>query len=284
LKGEAIVAVLTAEDLEFFDEYGYVVVRSAVPQYLLQPVIDVVWQFLEMDPNEPESWYSDEPRVGSLVHIHQHQALWDTRQYPRVHQAFAEIFGTERLWVSMDRAGMKPPRNPKHPAHDYPGFIHWDIEPRLALPFGVQGVLYLNDTGIDEGGFQCVPGFHKDLDTWIAAQPADLNLHYPDLDRLPPGLKVEQIPGHAGDLVIWNQYLAHGNAVNLSQTPRLAQYIRMAPAQDDEAERLERIACWQERRPPKMWEGDERQREQKYGVTAELTPLGRKLLGLDPWK
>jgi hypothetical protein len=279
------MAVLSAEDLRFFHENGYVVVREAVPQHLLQPVIDVIWQFLEMDPNDPDSWYSDEPRVGSLVHVHQHQALWDTRQYPRVHQAFAEIFGYERLWVSMDRAGMKPPRNPKYPAHEYPGFIHWDIDTRcLPIPFGVQGVLYLNDTDIDQGGFQCVPGFHKNLEAWIAAQPPDRDPHYPDLSRLPDGMKVTQIPGKAGDLVIWDHLLAHGNAPNLSQTPRLAQYIKMNPPVGGEEERLERIACWRERRPAETWAGDERQREQRYGVTAELTPLGRKLLGIDPWE
>ncbi len=278
------MTVLSAEDLNFFHENGYVVVREAVPQRLLKPVIDVIWQFLDMDPNDPDSWYSGEPREGSLVHVHQHQALWDTRQYPRVHQAFAEIFGTERLWVSMDRAGMKPPRNPKYPSHDYPGFIHWDIDTRtLPTPFGLQGVLYLNDTGIDQGGFQCVPGFHKNLDAWIAAQPADRDPHYPDLDCLPPGMKVTQVPGSAGDLVIWDHLLAHGNADNLSQTPRLAQYIKMNPPFGGEAERLERIACWRERRPAESWAGDRQQREQKYGVTAELTPLGRKLLGLDPW-
>ena len=41
--------------------------------------------------------------------MYQHQALWDNRQYPKVHQAFAEILRDEKLWVSLDRANMKPP-------------------------------------------------------------------------------------------------------------------------------------------------------------------------------
>src|SRR5579871_4245663 len=101
---------VSREDIEFFHEYGYVVVRRAVPEHLLSPVVDAIWNFLEMDPGDPATWYRGGPRVGALVEMHQHQALWDTRQYPAVHEAFAAILGTEKLWVSMNRCGMKPPR------------------------------------------------------------------------------------------------------------------------------------------------------------------------------
>ena len=57
------MAVLSPVDLDFFHENGFILVRNAVPQHLLQPVIDVLWQFLDMDPHEPDSWYSDVPRV-----------------------------------------------------------------------------------------------------------------------------------------------------------------------------------------------------------------------------
>src|SRR5579884_378775 len=278
------MAVLSSQDLEFFAENGYVVVHEAVPQKYLDAVIAAVWEFLEMDPNDPETWYRGERRPGGMVEIYQHQALWDTRQYPRVHAAFAGIFGTEKLWVSLDRACMKPPNHPDHPEHEYKGFIHWDLDTsKLPARFGVQGVLYLTDTEVDQGGFQCVPGFHKNLEEWIKAQPPDRNPRVPDLNSLPDGMKVTPIPGKAGDLLIWNRMLAHGNGRNTSQRPRLAQYISMYPASEDEAHRQERIACWRERRHPRSFPGDPRQREQKYGVTAELTPLGRKLLGLDLW-
>jgi len=138
------------------------------------------------------------------------------------------------------------------------------------------------------GGFQCVPGFHKDLEAWIAAQPADRNPSSPDLSALPAGMQVTPIPMHAGDLLIWDTKLAHGNGHNISNKPRLAQYITMSPAdEDNEAARLARIDRWQNRKKPtyeRAFPGDERKREETQGVTAELTPLGRKLLGLDRWE
>src|SRR5262249_11422473 len=156
------------------------------------------------------------------------------------------------------------------------------------LPFWVQGVLYLADTDEEMGGFQCVPGFHKNLEAWIAEQPPDRNPRVPDLSRLPPGMKLTPIPGRAGDLVIWDRLLAHGNGRNRSNKPRLAQFIAMRPAREyEEGERQERIRSWRERTHPYgkgYFPGDPRRWEALHGRTAELTPLGRKLLGLDRWE
>jgi len=38
-----------------------------------------VWEFLKMDPVNPDTWYPDPPRRGIMVEIYQHQALWDNR-------------------------------------------------------------------------------------------------------------------------------------------------------------------------------------------------------------
>src|SRR5205809_5399949 len=98
--------VLTPEDHCFFEENGYVIVHDAVPPENLQAMIDTIWEFLEMDPNDTSDWYREPHRRGGMIEIYQHQALWNNRQYPRMHQAFGEIFGNEKLWVSLDRANM----------------------------------------------------------------------------------------------------------------------------------------------------------------------------------
>jgi hypothetical protein len=279
--------VLSSADVEFFREQGYLVVPNAAPQENLNAILDVMWKFLEMDPNDAATWYPPE-RKSTLVFLHQHQTLWDNRQSPRLYQAFADLLGTEKLWVSMDRAAMKPPLDTRYPHYNDRGFVHWDLDTSKPLPdtLGVQGVLALEDTTEEMGGFCCIPGFHRELAAWIARQPADRDPSSPDLTRLPEGYQVTPISMRAGDLVIWDRTLAHGNGANHGTRPRLAQYITMYPASNDEAARQERIACWRDRHAPSYWERnipEELRGCEKQNPPAELSPLGRKLLGLDLW-
>jgi hypothetical protein len=279
--------VLSQSDVHFFTTNGYIVVPEAVPPPQLQAVVDAIWEFLEMDAAAPATWYPPE-RTTSMVHMHQHQALWDNRQHPRVHAAFADLLGTEKLWVTLDRASMKPPRSAAHPHYDEAGFVHWDFDTAQPRPatLRVQGVLCLTATTAEMGGFCCVPGFHRVLADWIAEQPADRDPRDPDLSRLPAGMAVTPVAAAAGDLIIWNRLLAHGNGRNEGTRPRLAQYISMRPPTDGEAERQERIACWRENRAPDNFERSipepYKGREQRL-PSATLSPLGRRLLGLDSW-
>jgi hypothetical protein len=283
------MSVLTPEDRAFFAENGYVIVRNVVPQRNLDAVVDAIWEFLEMDRDDPEDWYREPLRSNGMVEMYQHQALWDNRQHPQVYAAFAELLGAHRLWVSIDRVCMKPPPHPAHPEFDHKGFIHWDTDTsRLPIPLSLQGVLCLADTDIEQGGFQCVPSLYRNFDRWLATQPADRDPFTPDLT----GLTVEPIPARAGDLILWNRLLAHGNGRNVSGKPRLAQYLTMFEADPHAAsgadwggDREARIRQWRERTgPDARWApGDPRRWEQRHGKTAELTPLGRRLLGLDLW-
>ena len=285
------MTVLSKADRAFWEENGYVIVPNAVPQENLDRMVEAIWWFLDMDPEDSETWYKHKPftrdnrcspiSAGGMVEMYQHQAIWDNRQHPKVYQAFAEIWGEEKLWVSLDRANMKPPAREDKPDWNNRGMIHWDLDTsQQPIQFGVQGVLYLTDTAEDQGGFQCVPGFNNTFEEWVKTQPEDRNPHNPDL----AGLDVKVIPGNAGDLLIWHRLLAHGNGHNTSDKPRLAQYITMSPAPaDDESARQARVTSWQERRPMPDWPGDPRAWEQEKQQTAELTSLGKKLLGVDPW-
>ena len=281
--------VLTDEDLRFWDDNGYVIVHDAVPRENVAATVAAIWQFLRMDPADPETWYRTDARANDMpelnaagmIEMYQHQALWDNRQAPRIYGAFADLWGTRKLWVTIDRANMNPPARP---SRDFRGFIHWDIDTGIdPLPFAVQGLLSLSDTPENGGGLQCVPGFVKRFPEWVKTQPPDRDTWHPDLT----GLAVKSIAMAAGDLVIWHSGLPHGTGRNTSDRPRLAQYISMFPArEDDEAERRERVRMWRDRAPRTgaAFPGDPRQWEQKHGTTAQLTPLGRTLLGLDSWE
>jgi ectoine hydroxylase-related dioxygenase (phytanoyl-CoA dioxygenase family) len=164
------------------------------------------------------------------------------------------------------------------------GFVHWDVDTsKHPLPIGVQGVLSLLPQTSETGGFQCVPYLFEHFDDWVKTQPADRNPLMPDIT----GLERVNIDLNPGDLMIFNSLLAHGVRPNFSQDQvRMAQYISMHPAEeDDEEQRLERIRLWREMEPPKRpdFPGDPRGWEKNNAETAVLTKLGEKLLGSMAW-
>ena len=149
-------------------------------------------------------------------------------------------------------------------------------------------MLYLVDTAAGEGGFQCVPGVHRWVSEWAQGRPdediRDQQLHQRFPSEIGPPIEVE---ANAGDFIIWHSALPHGNSRNCSDKPRLAQYVRMSPAAADTELREQRVASWRERKHPafqnpRAFPGDPRGREAE-SPPADLTPLGRKLLGVDDW-
>jgi len=280
--------VLSEEDWKFWIENGYVVIRNAVPREQAQRTADFLWEFEEKDSNDPETWYAP-PRAEiqmkeltntGMVEVYNNQRLWDNRQMQRIYDAFVDIWGTEKLWVTIDRANLNMPMRP---GFQYKGFIHWDYDPETR-PVNVQGVLALADQDDENmGGFQCIPELFRTYDTWKFTQPEDRDHYKPD----PTGFEIVKVKLQAGDLLIFNSLQPHGIRPNTSSNKvRIAQYISMMPAEEDnEALREWRINSWKERNPPEgyAFPGDPRNWEKtKYGV-AELNELGRKLLGLDRW-
>jgi ectoine hydroxylase-related dioxygenase (phytanoyl-CoA dioxygenase family) len=285
----ASLKVLSAQDWAFWKHNGYVVVKKAVPLENVQRLAALLWEFEEKDPNDASTWYTP-PRAEmkmkelvntGMVELYNHQYEWDNRQYPRVHEAFTDIWGTEKLWVTIDRANLNLPIRP---GYEYKAFIHWDYDPETK-PQNVQGVLALADqTDENMGGFQCIPELFRTYDTWKLTQPADRDRFKPDVT----GFETVKVKMEAGDLLIFNSSEPHGIRANRSgDKVRMAQYISMMPAQEEnEALRQWRISSWRDRRPPEgyAFPGDPRNWEATRYPRAVLTELGEKLLGLRSWE
>ncbi|WP_258728633.1 phytanoyl-CoA dioxygenase family protein [Bacillus atrophaeus] len=280
--------VLSEEDWAFWNENGYVVIHDAVPKDYIERTANLIWEFEEKDPENPSDWYAParreiqmkELKNTGMVELYHHQYLWDNRTHEKVYNAFVDIWGTDRLWATIDRCNLNLPIKP---GYEYEGFIHWDVDTSLdPLPVNVQGVLSLVDTDIEMGGFQCIPELYCNFEGWVQTQPADRNPYRPDTAGFTPTKVVTK----AGDLLIFNSMLAHGIRANHSTKPRLAQYISMFPAQEhNEALRESRISQRSERIPPdgEAFPGDPRNWEQTKYSRAVLTELGEKLLGLKKW-
>ena len=273
---------LSEEDLRFWKENGYVVARQVIPIENCRATEKAIWEFAGMDPDDPETWYPDPPVGNIMKEIYQHQTLWDNRQHPRMHGAFSQIWGTEKLSVSRDRASINPP---ERPGYEFKGpWLHWDLRIEEIPPLekiGVQGILYLTDTAENQGAFVCIPGFHLKVHEWLRSLPEGADPR--EAVREEFGDQAVAIEGGAGDLVIWHTALPHGSSPNSAQVPRIGQYITMSPVRREPSEesRAESERWWRERRTGLG--KNEKAQEHREGTTATLTPLGRKLLGVDSW-
>ena len=152
---ESSLRVLSLDDWNFWLNNGYVVVKNAISRSQAKKTADFLWEFEEKDPNKPKEWCTS-PRAKmqmkelqgtGMVEVYNHQYLWENRQTVRVYNAFVDIWGTEKLWSSIDRANLN---FPIQPGFEHKGFIHWDYDPETK-PQNVQGVLALSDQ-IDPNG------------------------------------------------------------------------------------------------------------------------------------
>jgi len=220
---ESILAepVLSRDDLAFWDEHGYVVVKKAVTAAACSAAVDAIFSYVRMSSDEPDSWYYKNLWIP-LAH---HPALWENRNSPRIHTAFAQIWRRRDLWMNVDVCGVNPPLRPGYAFQGTP--LHWDMTLAPPIRFGTQAILYLTDTAADHGAFSCVAGCHRWLGEWLKQIPPCENPR--EVAR--KQFQATPIAGAAGDLVIWHHALPHAATPNSGSFPRAVQYLNMFPSE-----------------------------------------------------
>lgn len=213
---DAMPPVLSDTELEAWDRDGYVVLGQAITPDQVAAAAALLWEITGARPDDPASWYGERTN-GLMVQRFQHQALEAARRSPRVHKAFAQLWGTSDLWPRVDRMSFNAP---VHAGHEFRApRLHWDASLVPPIPFATQGILYLADTAEDQGALELVPGFHHRIEAWLA-ELGDSDPRSADLSA-----EAIRIGARAGDLIIWRQDLPHGATPNLAGKPRLAQYV-----------------------------------------------------------
>ncbi len=213
---DALPPVLGPDDIAHWDAHGYVILRGAITPAEIEAAAALVWALAEADPGDPVTWHGARQQGMMLQHF-QHPALDAARRSPRIHKAFAQLWGDSDLWPRIDRVSFNAPLLPGQ------GFaaprLHWDVSLIPPIPFATQGILYLSDTAADQGALELVPGFHHRIEAWLASLGG--------ADPRGVDLSAEAVPiaANAGDLIIWRQDLPHGASPNRAARPRLAQYL-----------------------------------------------------------
>jgi len=268
-----------ADKQRFFDQ-GYLVVPGVVPEPLCDAAVSAICTHLDLNPEDPTTWYRGTSQGHGIVPVHHDPVFWTIRQLPAIHQAFARLYGTRNLWVSMDRASFKPPAA-GWAREVYVDPIHWDGDPRIESNLSIQGLVYLTDTSTEQGAFCCAPGVFRTLPAFLLEQTEEALIRLrPDIG----GHTIEAIAAPAGSLILWHRKMPHSSTENRTPRPRFTQYVAM-DLQGDERARQLRVELFNQRRPP-AWavrQNLPNQQIPETGAEIELTELGRKLVGVDRW-
>lgn len=225
-KIETIPSPLTKEQLNFWQQNGYLVIPKAITDQECQALLADICQHMQISLTEPESWYQHTASQHQImVQLFDSPAQEHIRQKQSIKDIFAQLWQTNDLTPSYDRVSFNPPETN---AWRFPGpVMHWDIKAFEApLPFATQGLIYLTDTAENQGAFCCVPGFHREFDAWAQQLPEGKDPQQQDWDNF----NVTPIAAQAGDLIIWHHALPHGSSPNRAQHPRIVQYLNMTPS------------------------------------------------------
>lgn len=223
--------VLTAEDLAHWDENGYVILRNAVSGQQCAAARQAIWTYLGADINNPDSWYSSHPgKNGLMLTLFQDAALRANRASGRIYKAYCQLYNSSDIYLYIDKVSFNPPETSFYKFKGSP--LHWDVSLHQPIPFSTQGLLYLGDTGPDDGAFHCVPGFHKRVSEWLKGLPPGTQPR----DVAVKELKPIPVAANAGDMVIWHQALPHCATPNKAALPRMVQYINYLPVHSKASE------------------------------------------------
>lgn len=216
--------ILSEQDLKFWNENGYVVIKNAIPTEDCEDTQQAIWDFLKMNPDQKQTWYKRHPdQKGLMLNFSDHATLNRNRFSAKIRRAYEQLYQTDKIYKTIDKVSFNPPET-----KDFSflgSLLHWDTSLKQPIKFELQGLLYLTDCGPEDGAFHCVPGFHNQISDWLNNLHPNVNPREEALKTLEP----KPILGNAGDFIIWSSALPHCASPNRGQTPRMVQYLTYLP-------------------------------------------------------
>jgi hypothetical protein len=242
---------LTFEQLKTLDKQGYVILENVLSQKEIDECLSELWDLLEAVPHKPEFQVKRPKNLTGPLSTSEIKELdrnwiphknygmvneppiwhtkthWKLRQDPYLYHVFTQIFGTEKLWCTIDRASIKLPKQGEEE------FNHWDYDPWFGK---LDDVSYQSILNLTERHFRCVPEsnslkWHEDFKKTYTYLASERSRPLVMIDKendpwnlgqiLPLGLPaktqygcIRDIVCPAGSLVIFSNRLMHSVAKN----------------------------------------------------------------------
>jgi ectoine hydroxylase-related dioxygenase (phytanoyl-CoA dioxygenase family) len=278
---------------DFFDRFGFVCVRDVLSAAEIANTLDEFFnQFDAKSIDSIDAFFGRQDHVklglvGVSSEIDRPVQLMN-RAAPAVYETFVNLLDEEHLFVDHGRMGVLRPtfwngvEKPEWRTVDR--WLHLDCNPltnRISVAsvgnahlnhdqtkqWLPQGLIALTDARKQDGGFWCVPGSHRIAHEWARAQRAEEKRGSSLLVEADDPMRdhIQKITVRAGTLLVWNNLTFHANHPNRSERWRVVQYVRMYPIGKTPFTPL--------------WPAKEFDQHRQI-----LTPLARRLFGIDSWQ
>ena len=227
------MAHLTSADKAFFKENGYLVVKDALSEELVRNAQDALWEGIEADREDPQTWIGAGPRSPARG---SHPAISATLHQSPLAAMMGELVGEDKLNLNPNNG---PGPALVYPSGDEPGAVpsngHLDgyYTPTNGVAEGTVGYSTINVTiyveDIEPGGgcFTLWPGSHRTAAEYfrnhsLLSIQGGSSRHRFDLGQ---GL---EIAGPAGTACLWHGQLFHSGSKNCRRNIRMALIGRYA--------------------------------------------------------
>ena len=118
--------VLTKEDLIFWKENGYLVLRNVISQQECVAAQNAIWEFLNMKADDPSTWYKNhDEKKGLMVSFVHHPTLDANRESPIIRKAYEQLYKSTEIYKTIDKVSFNPPETMQ--SHFMGSKLHWDV-------------------------------------------------------------------------------------------------------------------------------------------------------------
>jgi len=222
------MSYFTVDEKRQFKKLGYVRKDNVIPEDIRASAIDVLWDTIEADRDDPESWIDAGPK-GNLP-CSDHADIGATVHNTTVYEMAEELSGKGKL---------ASPGNPLCKMQYPTGHDDWepprghldgltDPEESEAWTFSVGVTMNMADIAPRGGGFTCWEGSHEKVADHFRNHSLltgyDINRrHEPAID-----LSCERYEhaAPAGSVVFWHHYMLHSASMNCNRDIRMAFVTR----------------------------------------------------------
>ncbi len=276
----SIERVLSDEEIAHFQEQGYVLVKGVLSREEAQRYRHLILDMVPRDLTIPPHWHANAGRIKPMredgKQSFETPELLSLLSNERLYSAAVQLLGDHRLRAFDASLGitMRNDSGKGAGASILSQTPHLDctVPADTAFLFTLEevqvgGCYYFTDVAPTGGGIHVMPGGHRWVEETVRAHGGGLSGRqlYNNWKRL-EGLETVEVTGEAGDFALLHHLMPHAASHNRLPTARVAQFTRFTRADHPHSP--------QQPAEPGRWSPEQ---------LGAMTPLGRRLLGVDPW-